>query len=635
MSKLILIVDDELAGLRKIHVSGVVGDFYDTLADVNDPIFGNLWSIAQTIPTLTQRVAIEQDASDFFQTDEAIPNLLLTAEFIAGASQDLKNKLAPFLARAERVGILKKLFFDAFPQPDFEVEFVGSPRPTLNKVTSCSAVFLDMVLEDGSVAPVESLQNYLKDLAQEAGEILLPPIVLMSLHVGLDENRLGFSEHARISAAGLMVLPKEKIYEPHFGSVGLRLSVDQLSRQSEVAHSMRLFIASWTSALAKATTETSKTMWNLDAAAMQQIHFASISDDDPYDEHLNELLSREHLFRVESDEGVGRRIRDLDAGFRKHLTPDEKGISNRLIAPFSDVETARAFMSRFTWLGSLPTIQHLGFSAEESASRISRSLPFGSVLSGRALTNGSQCLVHITQQCDLNGISRSKNGEQTLMFAVTEACELHLSDNPSGSNSPLAARSLRISEGGELREFDLKVDVKAMLSMPLREFLSLSRQRGYKVVGRLRSDITNHIVAAISNQMSRPASQKMLRPALLRAKVFLQSTHFKGGKIALTETDQKARVFTLTLEDEQYCFPDDSCIDIALWLATELVKLGKPIDVDPLCTSLRRGWKNDSLLVDALKVKVRNCTSLNSAFNAVVRGDVNNDVVQLTVVCER
>lgn len=635
MSKLILVVDDELAGLRRAHVVGVVGNFYDTLSDVNDPIFVNLRNIAQSIPTLADRVADEQSASDYFECDEVIPDLLLTAEFDTEARPALKGLLAPFLARADRVKKLKEQFLAAFPSPNFEVEFVRAPRPSLKKVTTCSAVFLDLFLEDGAAAPVASLQEYLSGLAQQADVEVLPPIVLMSLHVELNENKLKFSEHARISAAGLMVLHKEKILEPHFGSAGLRLSFDQLSRQSEVAHSMRLFISSWTNALARATSDTSKTLWNLDAAAMQQIHFASISDDDPYDEHLNELLSREHLFRVESEEGVGKRIIELDAKFRKHLNPDGKGIGNRLMAPFTDVDTARAFMSRFTWLGSLPVISHLGFNDEESASRISRSIPFGSVLCGRVLSNGAQCLVHITQQCDLNGISRSKNGEETLMFAVTEACEVHLSDNPPGSNSQLTARGLRIIDGGVLREFDLKVNVKAMLSMPLREFMSLSRQRGFRLVGRLRSDITNHIVAAISNQMSRPASQKMLRPALLRAKLFLQSTTLPGGKTALMGADQKARVFTLTLEDDQFCFPDDACIDISLWLTNELEQLGIGINVDPLCTALRRGWKDDKRLVEVIKARVRDSKSLDTAYKALLKTDVKGNEVQFTVVCER
>ena len=55
MTKIILVVDDELAALRRSHISGVVGDFYDTLSDVNDPIFENLCPIVLMFLLLNER----------------------------------------------------------------------------------------------------------------------------------------------------------------------------------------------------------------------------------------------------------------------------------------------------------------------------------------------------------------------------------------------------------------------------------------------------------------------------------------------------------------------------------------------------------------------------------------------------
>lgn len=635
MALSILVVDDELFGLRKIHVEGVVPNFYETLADINDPAFASLLAIAQSIPAVSLRVPNDARAAEYFATDGAVRELLLSAEFGGGASPKLKQLLAPFLARAQRVEQLRGEFLAAFPPPDFAVEFIGAPRPALEKVVQCAAVFLDLFLEDGAGAPVDAVQQYLRSLANQAGPAVLPPIVLMSLHAELNEHKRQFSERACISAAGLMVLHKDKIGEAQFGSVGLRLSFDQLSRQSAVAHSMRLFIASWMRALAQATAGTSKTLWNLDASAMQQIHFASVSDDDPYDEHLNELLSREHLFRVEADDDVGAKIQELDARFREHLAADGRDIGNRLIAPLTDVGTSRALMSHFTWLGSRPAQQFLAATEADCAARVSRSLPFGSVLCGPALSDGMRCLLHITQQCDLNKIARSKSPLATLMFAVAEARELQLSDNPINSTADLVARNLQIDEGGVRREFDLRVLVGEVLAMPLRDFVQRARDQGLRVVGRMRSDITNQIVAATSNHMSRPASQKMLRPGLLRAKVFLQSANLQSGRAPLMETQNKARVFLLTQEKDLYSFQDDACVEISLWLARQLSELGIAVEVDPLCTALRRGWRSDKQLAGVVMAKVREWEKLDQAFRALVADDVVGGAVQLTVVFER
>ncbi len=634
MPQTILVVDDELFELRRIHVEGSALNFYETIADTTDPVFESLCTVARSIDTLAHLVEDDVSAAAYFATDKAVQDVLLDAAFNEKASPDLKCLLEPFLARARHVGQLKDYFQSAFPQPEFVVRFAGAPRPPVAQVIECAAVFLDLFLEDGVAGPIDALQKYLRSLAEQAGHSALPPIVLMSLHAELDEHKLEFSEHSQISAAGLMVLPKGKIAEVQFGAAGLRLSFDQLSRQSAVAHAMRLFIASWMRAHERATTNTAKTLWNLDASAMQQIHFASVSDDDPYDEHLNELLSRAHLYCVEADADVGAKLQELDSCFRGHLSDDGR-ISNRLIAPLTDVITARALMSRFTWLGSRPAQPFLNTDEKECARHVSRTLPFGSVLCGPVLLDKMRCLVHVTQQCDLNSIARLKATDATLVFAVAEARELQVSDNPNPLNSELVAKSLWIDEGNVCREFDLHLLVGELLAMPLRDFNQCVREEELRVVGRLRSDITNHIVAATTNHMSRPASQKMLRPALLRAKVFLQSAKLPGGKSPLMGAENKAKIFSLTQEVGIYSFQDDACVEIALWLAHQLTQIGIQVEVAPLCAALRTGWRAEKQLVGSVVAKVRECKSLVQAFKELAATVTEGDEVNFTVIFER
>lgn len=636
--KTILVVDDELFQLRKNHVRNFAENFYNTIEDINDPIFDNLWDVARAIPGLGAAEWDHDAAAAYFASDAAVSELLLSEEFAQYALEPLRLLLGPFTARATWVSDLKKVFQDAFRAPEFDLQFVASPRPPFGDVAQCAAVFLDLFLDQGEASPVNALQTYLRRLATDAGLEVLPPLVLMSSHPELEQYKLGFSEHAEISAAGLMVLPKAALMRQEFSAPGLKLAFKQLDRQRNVAHAMRRFMASWLEAIDHAKKSAARTLWNLDASAMQQIHFASISDDDPYDEHLNEFLSREHLFHIEAQASIASSVAELDKQFRAQLSPDGK-IENRLISPLTDVKTARTFMSHFTWFGSaLPA----SFLDEEgsAAARISRSLPFGCVLGQEQLVDGSKCLIHITQQCDLNAISRSRDAFGTLMFATANASELNAASNPIVKTTELVAKNLRIGLGADEREFDLRLNVGELVAMPLRDFLGKARVEGWRVVGRLRSDITNHIVAATTNHMSRPASQKMIRPGLLRSKVFLQSAAFNGRQTALLDSASSAvkpsaKIFSVSRDEERYSFEDDASIEIGLWVAHHSTTIGLTLDPDALSAALRRGWTSPGDLPGGIRVRVRECEALGAAYKGLVGGDIGGSGAQLTIISEK
>lgn len=635
--KVILVVDDELHQLTRSHVHRLATKFYDTIADVNDPVFDNLWEVARAVPTLGAAAWDAHEATIYLASDAAVATVLLSLQFEQIAQPQLSALLAPFSARAKWVADLKAVFKVAFQEPEFDLQFVPGPRPTFAHVAQCAAVFLDLFLEQGATSPVTKVQEYLSQLATDAGEAVLPPLILISSHPELEQNRLGFSEHARISAAGLMVLPKAALMEPEFRSTGLTLAFRQLDRQKHVAHALRRFMDSWLRALETAKDNAARTLWNLDASAMQQIHLASISDDDPYDEHLNEFLSREHLFHVESQPQVGASVSELDRQFRAQLVDGK--IENRLISPLADVKTARSFVSHFTWFGSALPPSYMNDDVSAAAG-ISRLLPFGSVLVQEPMADGSRCLVHITQQCDLNAIGRSKDASRTLTFVAAKASELQMSSNPIVKSTDLVAKCLRVGQGEGEREYDVRINVAELVAMPLNEFLGRTRAEGWRVVGRLRSDITNHVVAATTNQMSRPASQKMIRPGLLKTKVFLQSSAFPGGKTSLidkesTEAKKPAKIFSVLHDDGRHSFEDNASIEIALWLAHHAALISLPLDADLLCAALRRGWSSPDELPGGLRIRVRECESLGAAYKGVVGGDIGPGSAQLTVVFEK
>lgn len=632
----ILVVDDELAGLRREHVRGVIPDFYDVISDINDPRFEYLRQVGLAVVSIAELMDGDiNDVAKYFDSDDAVSDLILSDAFAQSAHQDLKALLNPFIERAARVKRLKVAVHEAFPDSHFEIEIRSAPRPPAHDVLLFDALFLDLFLENGDANPVDGLAAYMRSVSQAAAGNEIPPIVLMSSHEELEQNRLSFSEKSQISAAGLLILPKQKITSEAFGAPGLRLGFDQLTRQRPAAREMRQFMANWLTALDDAKKKASATLWNLDASAMQQIHFASVSDDDPFDQHLHELLAREHLVHIEEDASVSASMSKLDGIFRALLSTDGKAIENRLIAPTTDVHAMRNLISHFTWVGALPSVSFI-MSDTEAAKNISRSLPFGSVLAGPDLTTGSICLVHITQQCDLNGISRDKDINGCLIFARARTRELQTWEKPDPSTKQrLVARNLKFDDGAGPREFDLDIEVGQVLALPLVEVVQRAREQSLRVIGRLRDDIASHVVADTSNHISRSASQKMIRPAMLKAKVFLQEPTLNNGIATILEKDGKAKVFSLLFESDQYSFQDDACVWISLWLRSEMAKLDIAVDVDSVCTALRKGWRSDKQLVGVLMTKVKSCTALNNAFRTLVAAEATPGKPQLTIVVER
>jgi hypothetical protein len=618
--KKIIIVDDELFGFRKSHISGVCKDFYQIMEDVNDPRFEQIINIGKEIDALKAIFEGSYDSiMEYIASDDAANDFLSKESFISKITPQLTQILNPFLERVERTENIRRILYQAFPEVNFNLEFQGE-RPTTSEVLECDGLFLDLFLENNSVNPVKELTDYLQQLAHQAENHKIPPIILMSTHPELQDNQLNFSKSAHISAAGLMILTKDKMLNLSFGSLGIKLSFDQLIQQNDTAHAMRLLIKAWLNALDNAKFAAAKTLWNLDASAMQQIHFASYSDNDPYEQHIHELLCREHLAYIEADKEVIKHFGELDFCFQSLLTEDKQNIENRLIAPISDVRTGRTLMSHFTWLG-MPLPETPFYDEPDPIKRIANILPFGSVVSTMPVQTGSKCLIHITQQCDLNDISRKNDDNGTLIFAYATATEFKVTDEPFTSTTQLFARNLQINQNSASKEFDLEITPKHIMALPVKDFLNKASQDSLQMIGRLRNDIASHVTSSVSRHISRPASQKMIRPAMYKAKIFIQSASDTKATPPRTIFEQPgsqiAKVFQVTKIDDFYSFQDDACIWIALWLTAETEQFGISLDVTELCLALRKGWRSERNLLGHLTAKVVEYGALNRAFKAL------------------
>ncbi|MHB1268785.1 MAG: hypothetical protein ACYCY2_14485, partial [Acidithiobacillus ferriphilus] len=142
-----------------------------------------------------------------------------------------------------------------------------------------------------------------------------------------------------------------------------------------------------------------------------------------------------------------------------------------------------------------------------------------------------------------------------------------------------------------------------------------------------------------TNHMSRPASQKVIRPGLRKSKVFLQSAVLPDRKLAFLDkgaptAQPTAKVFSVLFDRGSYCFEDNASIEIALWLAFYSTTIGLDLEPDLLAAALRRGWTSPGMLQGGLKVRVRECERLSEAYRGLVGGDVGKSDAQLTVILE-
>jgi hypothetical protein len=603
----VLVIDDELAGLTAAHLRGTAGAFVAELGDINSPTTAAVWAI---VSARTGRPPFEAADADevakYFASDDFVREVVLHDDLRNAALPD-PELLRAFYEHEAGVRELRSLLETAYAAPRFKLRFEPARPLAPSALVAYDLVVLDLVLA-GSARAVDELVEYLKTLASNAAK--LPCLIVLSSREEMVDNRPRFSTEASISAAGLLLLEKRHVRHAQFGATGLLLSYEQLSRQRDVAQNIRQFISAWMAGLEGAKAKAAETLWNLDAAAMQEIHLTAGGDDDPYDAHLNELVSREYLWHVEGVAAVAAAVSALDESFQKHLKTEngKNSIGNRFVAPYADAKPGRSLVSHYNWTGFTPTGSLNAHTPEELALKFNHLLPFGAVLAPETLANGAECWVHITQQCDLNAAVRAgKSGEEvkiSAMFAVAIAEPVSDRRLPSWKGADIVAKGLRFGT----QEFDLKLVNGRLLSMPIKPLIALALQERRQVVGRLRHDIATQFLNSTSNHMTRAAQLKATRMEIKPARLYVWGIAFKGGgPVPLLMADGRTPCeVQVSTTNNAYYIADHASLWVALWL-TELarVQLSKT-DLMPtkVYDTLRGGIRNGGNVVSVINLKV-------------------------------
>lgn len=629
------VVDDELAGLTFAHLTAH-SDIGEALADISSPEVEVLWPIVVSIDGSFKPLDTESPDTvrQFLGSTRLVQDVLLSPQFRAAIPELLQTPLASFFQKADSVKTLKEQIEAAFPPTEFETTFTSARPSTPADLLKYDFLILDLVLTTSQGA-VDEMVRYLLAMGEENYPTQLPAIIIMSNSAELITEKLRFSTESQISAAGLLLLPKAKIREADFGKDGLVLSYQQLDRQRGVAHHMRVFMRTWMGALKNARSKARTTLWNMDAAAMQQIHLSAITDDDPYDEHLNELMSREYLWHVESSPEVATALGALNGCFNEQLAPDSArpAIGTRFIAPLVNAKVGRDLVSHYTWTG-FPVPQALdSMSARDALVNFNWLVPFGAVLAPDVLTGDTECLVHITQQCDLNAATREKNllnPVQSAQFAVVLPVEVIEDRMPTHDNKSLVASGMTIGD----KEYDFKLVEGRQLALPIPKFIEHAKENKLKVVGRLRHDIATHFLSATVNHMTRFASLKTTRVEVRGAHVFLYGKKLSdGAPVMLTEKDGTPTVVQIAIHDKLHFFQDDTSTRLTLWIKEQLaVALNQEkFDMAAVCNTLSVGLKDKGALTNMIDFMFKSF-SLTELKGQLAAGKAPDPKFQLVIV---
>jgi len=610
----VLVIDDELHGMSFAHLRESAADFVADIEDLTSPTTEAVWSYIHkhggAKPFENNDVEFIQE---YLSSDAFVREVILSQNF-RGANVAGTESLRGFYERSDSVGVLRAHIEAAYPLPHFSIDFRNTRPAAHRELLAYDLVLLDLVLTNSADA-VDELVKYLHNLGNSAYPEKLPPLIVLSSREEMVDQRLRFSTESFISAAGLLLLEKRHVRLAEFGAAGLRLCYQQLNKQRDVAQGMRVFIREWTSALDAAKIQASRTLWNLDAAAMQEIHLSASRDDDPYDEHLTELVAREYIWHVEGTARVVEAIEALDDSFRSclHSPSGKLVIRDRFMTPQVDSKPGRDVVSHYNWTGfAIPTV-FSKVSKETLRNSFNRLVPFGAVLAPDEITNGTHCWIHITQQCDLNGAVRTKQADQSLdstqsaTFCIAKAVEVHDRSVPKHDNGDLVARGLAF--GG--KEYDLKWEKGTLISMPVSDFVDFAVKSERRVAGRLRHDIASQFLTATSNHMTRPASLKTTRLEVWPAQFYLWGEGAPGNRpIAFLDRDGKKvrQVMVSRHNGENVFLQDDNCVWLGLWIGEKLkAHFNQSVDLEKVCNTLSVGVGKGQLVVGNVTLAIEEC----------------------------
>lgn len=536
---------------------------------------------------IIEKYRTENNVLEFLQSDEFTTSIFLKShdKILEG---ELKGSYAdsPFAASREDASALREIFNNAFGTEN--VTYFADRNADIEIISKVDFLILDLFIKTPEDF-IHDITAFLKYLVQHCDQ--LPPILLMSSHAELKHNLGKIRSIAEISAAGMVALSKREI-RTSAGVDGVRLMWEQLHHQRVAASKTKTLISAWSAALENAKSNALETIWSLDASAMQQFHYTAFIENDPFDEHLSDLLSREYQWHVENNSSFQTSLSDLDKALLGEIDQETMEILHRFPQhhPHNEVKALSLIQAHYNWSGTLQRTNLSSISEKDLQDNFNRTIPFGAVLAESNVIAGSKAWIHVTQQCDLNKRDIYTNSS-SILFLQVELIDANLP--PDKKENEIILTGFPADVGN----FNLRVTPSRFWASPIEFLHHFVTSQKLSVVGRLRIDIAKLCLQAFINHSSRPAAFSIQNKTSESFRAFLVTPGETDNKARAMKYEDindssKAKIIEVIRVGNKILFANDDCNRLALWL----VKHGPATQDDKirskLAANLRQGITN-------------------------------------------
>lgn len=559
--------EDLPEGIQRALMDEVSDEYKNALALLNKILVDGPPS---DLKTELERYSADDNLGEFIQSQSFAQNVFLqhADDILVEQSLHVLDGWEAWPLR-KTAQDLKGVFDKAFGAGN--VHYFFDRDTDLATVAKFDFLILDLFVKHHADV-IDELATYLKQLVAVCGSDPIPPILVMSSHAELKPNLGDLRFKSQISAAGMVAMSKAEILADQFGVDGVTLLWEQLQHQKNAASKTRSLALAWETALSDATAEASKTIWSLDASAMQQFHFTALRENDPYDEHLSDLLIREYLWHVEGNNGFQTALKALDEVLLEEIIEVENqsyDLAYRFPQhhPHGEVEAVTKIQSHYHWFGNKTILNLHSLEKSEFEAKFNRLVPFGALLTISEPKEGALAYIHVTQQCDLNKRDIFKNDSSALLLIA----EL-VSPNDKGKGRKESEMIVPGFHAGAAI-FDLVVNPTRFYAIPVQYLHQWIADQKLCNSGRLRLDVARQCLQLFLNHSSRPAAFSIQAKSVENFKIFYseagkdasEASHFPDpqdkSKAKLVEGVRAANT-------NKIIFSNDDSNHIALWLVS-------------------------------------------------------------------
>ena len=260
-------------------------------------------------------------------------------------------------------------------------------------------------------------------------------------------------------------------------------------------NAIELFVERTIGAIRRATDEQSKKLWELDLQAMKVLHETAKADNDDFSRYVEECLSRYLLTRLEEIHDMREALENLRDSFGRNggSTPISAG------AEIGDSRAAiREIMTSMVWRGGgSPIIPAMPTGPADAPRWVQQFLRFGMVVKD---SNGRLWL-NVTQACDLAQANPTELAELPLLLIGGHATNPAVQGKTGNATIRMAAPM--VGAEPDLISWQLQ-----RVSTPSVADFAAEFAKGWAVVGELRLDQAQSVVASYGAQVTRVGLQR-------------------------------------------------------------------------------------------------------------------------------